>query len=104
MKDVLAQIASLILLDKAANELGLNINSLVCDRVKELAATLPGKAPTGHFNIKLSTGKVEAVPVPTAHEMGISRSSKLEAVKQYKQRTGQSLMNSKYAIEQYNGL
>lgn len=104
MKETLAQIASLILLDKAAKELGLDINNLVCERVKELANTLPGKNPTGYFTVRYSDSRTESVPVPTAQEMSTARDSKLEAVKNYKQRTGLSLITSKYAIEQFNGL
>lgn len=104
MNATLAHISSLILLDKAAKELGLDINNLVCERVKELAKTLPGKNPTGFFTIRSGERNQESVPVPTAEEMSIARSSKLEAIKNYKARTGLSLMNSKHAIEQYNGL
>lgn len=104
MKETLAQIASLILLDKTAKELGLDINRLVCERVKELANTLPGKNPTGYFTVRYSDGRTVSVPVPTAQEMGIARSSKIEAIKCYKERTEQSLINSKLVIEQFNGL
>ena len=104
MNTVLAQIASLILLDKAAKELGLDINERVCGRVKELALTLPGKNPTGYFSVRYSDGRTESVPVPTAQEMSTARTHKLEAVKNYKARTGLSLMAAKYAIEQFNGL
>ena len=91
-------------MDKAAKEVGLDINERVCERVKELASTLPGKNPTGYFTIKYHDNRKESVPIPTSHEMSIARDHKLEAIKNYKARTGLSLIASKYAIEQFNGL
>lgn len=104
MKETLAQIAALILLDKSAEGLGLDIHNLVCERVKELATTLSGKSPTGYFTIRYTDNRKESVPVPTAQEMSTARINKLEAIKNYKARTGLSLIACKYAIEQFNGL
>lgn len=104
MKETLAQIAAVILLDKAAKKLGLDIHNSVCERVKELATTLAGKNPTGYFTIRYTDNRKESVPVPTAQEMSTARNDRITAIKNYKARTGLSLMNSKLAIEQFNGL
>lgn len=104
MKEILAQIAATILMDKAAAELGMDIHDVVCEQVKKLAAKLPNKQPGDYFTVELGPGRAnERVPVPNDYEREqFSLGNKLEAVKAYKNRTGLSLLISKYAVEQYN--
>lgn len=98
MNEILSKIVLLIQLVKDADNLGINIESSVYPKIKQLAAKLP---PQDFGETFIVDGL--SVPRPNVEELAEFHKSKLNAVKMYKERTGESLMIAKHALEKVMG-
>lgn len=80
-----------------ANKIGVDVTELVLKNLVKHWSTMD-KFP--FFNPDSNT--TEYITSPTFHEINLGRESgKLAAIKAYKERTGQSLMDAKRNVERY---
>lgn len=95
MSDLLLFLVSLAGVVRAANKAGINVSDLVHVKMKEYVDRLHVAATTFRTSRGIDT------PVMTVREIETARyTGKLDSIKQYKDRTGCSLMDSKMSVEE----
>jgi hypothetical protein len=104
MNDFMNKVQQLVKIWNAAAAEGLNITDQVADKIRSLSVQL---LDSGTFLVTTHVGN-KYLPVLNSEEIGFIKSGKkLEAIKLYRNRCGDSLVESKNAIDQYcrnNGL
>lgn len=102
MKDFMDKVAAYVALYNAAINIGIDITEQVVNKIKSDSAKLlvdEHKTFTVFYNDRTQTREMPSLNA--AEVADVRNKRKLEAVRQYRDRTGFALMESKQAIDQF---